>query len=253
MHLHDSGKESRLQLVFVPGAFSPEAWKYQLNYFSKDRRTISFRPTVSNRSFSGHREALKEVLDQEEVDNAVLVGSSFSASLVQGFEVREDVAATVLVGARKKLKKDIPGNVYRVFTSDRFPPKLCKKMFFPSVRYREVRDFCREVDFLEPGDFKSFQERFGVREPEKECLIVHGEKDFFSDRDYVRKLRSHASVTVVETGSFSFYEKPQEFNKTLNDFLLKIERKKAREEIEKTQEQNRTLEEFEKRMAKVRK
>lgn len=247
MHLNDSGGSSRLQLVFVPGFHSMEAWKYQLNYFSKDIRTISFSPTISNRDFEGHRRALKQILD-EKVENAVLVGSSFSNPLVQGFEARENVAGTVLVGAERKLKKNIPKEVYHAFTSKRFPVKLAKKFFFPSMKYREVRDFCRKVEFLDWEDFQTFQEKFGVRRPEKESLVVHGKKDYFSDEDYVRELMPSASVSMMEAGMFSFYEKPQEFNKTLSDFLLKIERKAVKEKIEETKEENRTLEEFEERL-----
>ncbi len=247
MHLKDSGGSSRVQLVFVPGLSSMEAWKYQLNYFSKDIRTISFSPTVSNRDFEGHRMALKQILD-EKVENGVLVGSSFSNPLVQGFEAREDVAGTVLIGAERKLKKDIPKGVYQAFTSERFPVKLSKKFFFPSMNYRQVRDFCRKVEFLDWEDFRSFQEKFGVRKPEKESLVVHGKKDYFSNEEYVRELMPSASVSMMEAGLFSFYEKPQEFNKTLSDFLLKIKSKALKEKIEEKKEDNRTLEEFEERL-----
>lgn len=251
MHLYDSEKDSRLQLIFTPGIFSAEAWKYQLNYFSQEYRTISFQPTVSNRDFEGHREALKQILDQEEIENAVLIGGNYSNSLIQGFEAREDVKATVIVGVKKKLKKGIPREVYKTLTSGYFPTKLVKKLFLPSLQYRDARSFCRDVDCLSFENFQSFQERFGVRKPEKECLIVHSEKDFFSDREYARKLMSSASVSVLDSGSFSFYEKPQEFNKVLNDFLLKIERKAVKEKIEETKDMNRTLEEFEEKLLKV--
>jgi pimeloyl-ACP methyl ester carboxylesterase len=253
MHLYDSEEESRVQMIFVPGVFSPEAWKFQVNYFSQDYRTISFSPTLSNRDFEGHREALKQILDQEDIDRAVLIGANYSSPLIQGFEAREDVAATVVVGAKKKMKKGIPEEIYRGLTSKYFPTKLVKKFFFPSMRYREVRNFCSDVDFLNWDNFQSFQEKFGVRKPEKECMVVHGRSDFFSSREYCKDLMSSASVMVLDTGPFSFYEKPQEFNKTLNDFLLKIERKAMQEEIEESKDRNRTLEEFEdRRMAKVR-
>ena len=252
MHISDSNKDSRLQLVFAPGVFSPEAWKYQLNYFSEEHRTISFWPTLSNRDIKGHRRALKQVLDQEGIENAVIIGANFSNPVVQGFEAREDVAATVMVGAKKKLKKGVPKEVYQAVTSDRFPVKLSKKLFFSSMKYKDVRSFCNEVTFLDFEDFQSFQKRFGVRQPEKESLVVHGKKDFFSDEDYARELMSSASVSVLDTGTFSFYEKPQEFNKTLNDFLLKVERKVIKEKIEDTKDRNRTLEEFEERFAKVK-
>jgi len=254
MHLHDSETQSRLQLVFVPGVFSGEIWKYQLNYFSEDYRTVTFRPTVSNRDFEGHRNALKQILDQDEMKNVILIGSNYSNSLVQSFEAREDVMATVLVGAKKKMKKGVPKEVYKGFTSKLFPCKLAKKFFLPSLQYKEVKDFCSSVEKLEFDDFRSFRQRFGTRKPEKDCMIVHGEKDFFSNRDYAESLMTSASVTQVDAGSFSFYEKPQEFNKMLHDFLIKMERKAIKEKIEEEQEKNKTLAEFENRkLAKVNK
>ena len=252
MRIHDSGKESRIQLVFVPGVFSGDAWRYQINYFSEDYRTVTFRPTVSNRDFEGHREALKQILEQEEMNNVVLIGSNYNNSLVQSFEPHEDVSATVLVGAKKKMKKQIPENLYRSFTSRKFPCKLFKKVFMSSVRYRDVKEFWKDVEFLEAEDFRSFSEKFGTRRPEKSCMIVHGERDFFSDRSYAKSLMSSASVTQVDAGSFSFYEKPQEFNKMLHDFLLKMERKAIKEKIEEEQEKNKTLADFQNRkLAKV--
>lgn len=253
MHLYDSEIESRIQLVFVPGVFSAEAWKYQVNYFSEDYRTVTYQPTVSNRGFEGHRKALKQIINQDEMDNIVLIGANYSNSLVQGFEAHESVSATVVGGARKKLKKGIPKEVYQGLTSGVFPVKLFKKLFMKSMRYKEVRSFCKDVSFLDFNDFKSFQERFGVRKPEKACMIVHGTRDIFSDRGYAKSLMSSASVSEVESGVFSFYEKPQEFNKILNDFLIKIERKAIKEKIEEEKENNKTLVDFGngRRLAKV--
>jgi len=253
LHLFDSGVDCQVQLVFVSGVFSLEAWKYQLNYFSEDYRTVAFKPTVSNKDFEGHRNALKQIINQEEMDNIVLIGANYSNSLVQSFEAHEDVVGTVLIGAKKKMKKEVPREVYEGLTSKFFPCKLAKKFFLPSMRYSDVKNFCDKVDFLEFEDFEGFRKRFGVRKPEKECMIVHGSKDFFSCRSYARSLMSCASVTEVEAGVFSFYEKPQEFNKMLHDFLVRLERKALKESIEDSREKNRALTDFEERKLKVNK
>jgi pimeloyl-ACP methyl ester carboxylesterase len=116
------------------------------------------------------------------------------------------------------------------------------------MRFKEVKQFCSGVDFLKWSDFNSFQSRFGVRKPEKECLAIHGKKSFLSDEEYARELMSSASVSVLDSGPFSFYERPEEFNKTLQDFLLKIERKAIKEKIEDSRKRNRTLEEFDRKV-----
>jgi len=33
MHYYESEKDSKIQLVFVPGGFNPEIWKHQIKYF----------------------------------------------------------------------------------------------------------------------------------------------------------------------------------------------------------------------------
>lgn len=253
MHLHDSGIESRMQIVFIPGLMSASAWRYQLNYFSEDYRSITFRPTISNRNYKGHRDCLEQILQQESMNNVVLVGANYSNSLAQEFEEKSNVSATVLVGAKEKMKKGIPKDVYNIFTSEKFPCKLFKKLFLPSMRFENVKEFCNEVKFLEFEDFKSFRSNFGIRPPEKESMIIHPESDFFSDQDFSKSMMARASVTKLQSGSFGFYEKPQEFNKILHDFLVKIERKAIKEKIEEEREKNKTLAEFEEKKVEVRK
>jgi hypothetical protein len=145
------------------------------------------------------------------------------------------------------MKKSVPKEVYRLCTSNWFPSKLAKKFFLPSMKYEDVTSFCSNVDFVGLKDFKSFSDRFGVRRPEKECMIVHGRNDFFSSRSYAQDLMSSAFVTEIDAGSFGFYEKPQEFNKMLHDFLIKMERKILKEEVEEKEDRNKTLKEFESR------
>jgi hypothetical protein len=114
----------------------------------------------------------------------------------------------------------------------------------PSLSYEQVKEFKDGIEFVDSGDFEGFQKRFGVRKPEKECLIVHSDRDFFSDRVYAQSLMSSASVSELDAGVFGFFEKPQAFNKILHDFLLKIERKAVKESIELEKEKNRDLSEF---------
>ena len=244
--IYDSGKDSRVQLLFLPGVYSAEAWKYQVRYFSKDHRVITYRP-VESKSLKEQKACLETLLENKGLENVVLVSANFSNPLAQEFEDRENVAGTVLVGAKKDLKKEVPETAYKTVTSRFFPEKLVKKLFFPSMNYRGVKEFCNTVEFPDYEVFQEFQEVFAVRRPEKDCMIVHGKEDFFSSEDYARSLMNSASVSLMDTGPFSFFEKPQEFNKTLNDFLLKLERKAEKEDVEETREMNRTLEEFEKK------
>jgi hypothetical protein len=251
MHVYDSEKDSRIQLVFIPGVFSPQAWKYQIKYFSEEYRAITFRPTVSNRGYEGHKKCLKQILEREEFDRTILIGANYTNPLIQSFEDRENVEATVMVGAKKQFKKEIPKELYKTLTSQYFPNKISKKLLFSSMNYRDAKEFMCENEYLKFKDFQTFQQKYGLKSPGKSCLVVHGERDWLSDKEYIQELRRMASVTVMDAGPFSFYEKPQEFNKTLKDFLIKLERKAIQKNINQKKEENKTLEEFEKKLAKV--
>lgn len=244
--IYDSGKDSKIQLIFLPGVYSAEAWKFQTRYFSQNHRVITYKPIDSN-SLEEQKYCLKTLLEKKGLENVVLIAANYSNPLAQEFEDRENVTGTVLVGAKEETKIKISKTLYNTITSGYFPEKLVKKLFFPSMDYREVKSFCNTVKFVDFEHFRSFRKVFTVRRPENDCMIVHGKRDFFSSEEYARSLMNAASVSLMDTGSFSFFEKPQEFNKTLNDFILKLERKAEDKEVEETRRMNRTLVDFEKK------
>jgi hypothetical protein len=74
-------------------------------------------------------------------------------------------------------------------------------------------------------------------------MIIHAKKDRFSDRDCARTVEG-ANLSIIDAGTFSFYEKPQEYNKALHDFLTTVERLVKEREVYKAAAENRSLKEF---------
>ena len=248
IHYYESEKESSVQLVFVPGGLNPELWKQQLRYFSKRFRTVSFKPTVSFRDYEGEKSALENILEQDHLDNVVLVANSFGNSLIQEFEDRENVVSTVLTGPRREFNEVPPRRIYNLlYRIGKFKPKITQKMFFSDdTEYKVVKDFMETIEKPDYSDFKSFLDNYKVSRPSKESLVIHSSEDRFSDIEFGRELEPNASLSKLESsGTFSFFEKPQDFNKALIDFLDIIEDYREEEELMKLKENNRSLLEFE--------
>ncbi|MFB6241841.1 MAG: alpha/beta fold hydrolase [Candidatus Nanosalina sp.] len=249
MHYYESDAESRIQLVFVPGGLNPEIWTQQLRYFSKSFRTASFRPTVSFRDYEGEKAALENILDQKHMENVVLISHVLGNSLVQEFEEREEVISTVLTSPRRRFEKIPKRKIFDTFLriSD-LRPKIAKKMFFgEKTEYRIVKEFMGKLERPDYMDLRTFLENYSVSRPKKESLVIHPEQDRFSSKEFAQELKPNASISTVKgSGTFCFYEKPQEYNKALIDFLNAIKDKVETEEIIEVKKRNHSLLEYEK-------
>lgn len=244
IHYAESGTESDIQLVFTPGSFNPELWNNQLRYFSKKYRTIAFQPTESYRDFKGERNCLKAIIEQESVENAVLVANTVGNSVVSSLSDHESVKTTVMTGFGSR---SVPGKrFYRLFWSmaKQSPKILRKSLFSQHTDYRILKNFIKDVDVPSYRDIESFMNRDMV-EGDQLSLIINADEDRFSNIDEARKLNARLSM-INRAGTFSFYEKPQDYNKALNDFLDIVEEKVREEKIMESAENNRSLIEFDK-------
>lgn len=249
LHYYESDTESSVQLVFVPGGLNPELWKQQIRYFSKRFRTVSFQPTVSFRDCSGEKSALENVLNQKHLQNVILISNTFGNSLVQEFEERDDVISTVLTGPRRKFDKMPPRKVLDWFYKlGEFKPKIAKKLFFSDeTEYSVVKDFMEILEKPDYSNLKSFLKDYKVDRPKKESLVISASDDRFSGLEFCRELEPNASLSRLEdAGTFSFFEKPQDFNKALIDFIGIVKDKAETEKFMEIKQKNRSLTEFEK-------
>ena len=248
MHYYESEKDSKIQLVFVSGGFNPKIWKHQIKYFSRKYRTVSFRPTHSFRDIEGERAALKNILDQDQMEDVVIISNFWGNSLTQEFEDHENVRATIFTGANRDL--DIRNrSLYNTFWKFGInKPKMLKKLLFSNeTDYNVVKEFAEDLEVPNYKDIKSFQESYRMKRPSTPSLIIHTQENKRSSIDFAREMGDNASISIIErAGIFSFYEKPQEYNKALNDFLTQVESAVEEKEIIDTRNKNRSLFEFEK-------
>lgn len=242
----ESGTSSPLQLVFVPGVFNAEIWRHQFRYFSGSHRTAAFDGWEPGFGFEQAAETLRLVLEEEDFRNAVLVSSGLGNAVVQQMEKLENVAATVITGPAKSYP-NVPRRLYNLgVEAARREPKLFKKMFFSeTTSYRIVRQLVEELEFPDYDLYRSFLENYRLRKPVKNTLVIHPGDDRFSSREFVDSMKQDATVgTIRKAGSFSFYEKPQEYNKALLDFLNKLEPFAQERELKKRSKRNRSLSDF---------
>lgn len=245
LHYFESGSDSPIQLIFTPGVLGPEVWRHQIRYFSNKFDTIAYNTTFSNRAFDDQMKALETVISQENVENAVLIGQGPGNSLIQAFEEDENVVGTVLTSVQDDFRS-VPKELYGIGKRlGCMEPKLVKKFFFSDITdYNVVKEFVEDLDLVDYSDYRSFVENYSIRTPVKQSMIIHATKDRFSDRECARSVEG-ANLSVLDAGTFSFYEKPQEYNKALHDFLVGVERLVEEREVYKAASENRSLKEFE--------
>lgn len=255
LHYYESEQDSKIQLVFVSGGFNPELWKHQIKYFSRKYRTVCFQPTQSFRDLEGERSALKNILEQDNLTDIVLISNFWGNSVAQEFENHENVRATVFTGASRdfNIKKR---SLYNIFWNlgTRKPKLLKKSLFSGQTNYKVVKEFADDLEIPEYRNIRSFQRNYHMKRPSTPSLIIHAQEDDRSSLEFARELGENASVSIIErSGIFSFYEKPQEYNKVLSDFLSQVEDAVEEKELIETQNKNRSLFEFEKNQKKKQK
>ncbi|MFQ3308121.1 MAG: pimeloyl-ACP methyl ester carboxylesterase, partial [Candidatus Nanohaloarchaea archaeon] len=203
----------------------------------------------------GEKSALKNVLDLERLDNIVIVSNLFGNSLALEFEDHESVEALVMTSAFKGVDSLPPRLIYnqgwRTFTNH---PKLLKKYFFSdNTDFKVVKEFAEILEKPEYLDAHSFVENYRFSRPVKKSLVVHSDEDRFSSIDFARELDRPNISRLSSAGGFPFFEKPEEYNKVLHDFLRSLRQDKKREELEKVKQNNSSLTDFTRKKRKTRK
>lgn len=246
MHFFESDRDSSIQLVFIPGGFNPEIWRNQYRYFSREFRTVCFQPTESFRDYEGEKDALRNVLSRDSLDSVVLVSSLFGNSLALEFEDHESVEALVMTSAFKGLDSMPPRLVYNKFlnTASKHPKLLKRYLFAEKTGFKVAKEFAEIAEKPDYRDIQSFADNYRFRRPVKKSLVVHADEDRFSCLDFARELERPMISRLNSAGSFPFFEKPEEYNKVLHDFLRGMTREKEREKMKKVREMNSSLKDF---------
>lgn len=247
MHYFESDSDSSVQIIFLPSGLNPELWKHQAKYFSRNFKAITFQPTISNRDWRQEQKCLEEILDKPDINNAILVSHHFGNSIAQSLEYNENVVGVVTTGSRSQFKKAPPKMLYRLISKiGCSEPKIVKKLFFSEfVKYRTVKRFVKEVEIPDYNVFQDYYQNYRIERPIKNAMVVHADKDRLSSREFIRKLKPGPKVSIInDAGSFCFYERPEEYNKALNDFIMVLEDFVEERELAEIKKENRSLKDF---------
>lgn len=261
LNVYDSGAErsyeTSVALIFLhgfPGKLSN--WKYQVPYFEEKLRVIAYdqrgfgesdKPRrVSFDDYVSDLAALLEKLGVNSGD-AVLVGHSFGGMVAQLFARDREVKGLVLIGSLTKIRADFTDYVIqytpsfiwkplfftRNFLTDRLYPQL---YFSPSTPIKVWEEFAEDnVDYLQrlPAHVYRYHKYFADYDAEKwlnkvetPALVVVGEDDKIAppqESEKISRLMPNAELKVVKAvGHMVLYEKPEELNNIIDEFLAKI-------------------------------
>lgn len=227
-----------IELVFVSGMLDPDIWKHQKKYFDRCSQVETF----GGKKFQEVRNNLTKYLD--ECENAVVIGAEMGNYVVQSVEEHEAVVSTVITGPFDNYpftgKKGY--NLGKKILSH---PKIANRfMFSDKPDYGIVKEFLHVSSLPEFDTYRSFLNK-SLRVPMKNSLIIYNQGCKFSTIDTVEELRPNSEIALLDAGSFSFFEKPQEYNKALNDYLVGRKDILEKRRLVKSASENRSLKDFE--------
>ena len=252
----DSGRNynSRETLVFLhgsPGQISN--WKYQVKYFERKYRTIVFDQRGYGESGKPKTVCLEDyindldtILEKLNIDlkHVVLIGHSFGGMVAQTYAAKRNILKLVLIGSLVRFKPDIFDKIIWYMPSILWKKILFTKNFLTIRLYRDIyfskscpdnifNEFMadnekyieslpayvyRYLKYFADYDATDFLKRIKVP-----TLIVVGEEDKVTPPEYSReiaKLIPNSKLVIVKNaGHLILYEKHEELNKIIEEFI----------------------------------
>ena len=241
------GPEEATAVVFTHGfALDRETWREQVSTLSESYRVLSWDlPGCGNAAevsdpvrFEVAARELLDVLDEEGVDKAVLVGQSMGSLLNQyvAYHHPERVRALVHVGGfplhEGFSERTIKLMRWHPIVLKAIPEQLLYDVFGRLVaRTPDARQYVSEVSArtgkenmvsLERGFIEDIEE--GIPElTDVPQLVVVGEHEYFPLRkkakEWDERLPDSGYATVPEAGHIANHDSPTAFNEVLSSFL----------------------------------
>lgn len=226
------------KLVFIHGAgCTPRVFTHQLDAFPG-----SLAPALPGHGTPGEASSVEEfadaiarVLDQSDLRDVILAGSSMGGAVALELALRHDprIAGVVLLGSSGKLRvapaifeaidNDFPaaarmlaGYFFAQPTEERLDEAVAEMMSVGQAQTRRDFEACDAFDALE---------RLGeIRTP---VLALSGEKDVMVPPKFARaavdRIRDAEARILTGAGHLFFIEQPAETNEALRTFVNVIE------------------------------
>lgn len=264
LNVYDSAEKCKYEepvtLVFLhgfPGQMSN--WKYQVGFFEQKYRTIVYDQRGFGKSdkplkvsFENYLSDLDAVLEKKgvKVENTIIVGHSFGAMVAQSYASRRNVMGLVLIGSLRIMKPDItdyiiwytPSFIWKkiFFTENILTRKMYRNLMFspktPDKVFEEfVRDNREYLETLPPHVYRyskylvHYDTSKDLGKIKAPTLVIVGEHDKVTppkENMEIAKLIPNSKIIVIKNaGHLVLYEKPEELNKRIQEFIEEISRK----------------------------
>ncbi|MES2266869.1 MAG: alpha/beta hydrolase [Bacteroidota bacterium] len=238
-------------LLFVHGwAINKTYWASQVAYFGKRYRVVTidlpgFGKSGKNRTkwnTAAYGQDIKNVINQLGLKNVILVGHSMAGNIVlQGcVDAPEDVIALVGVDNFKSvgiasadsvkekqeyakaiaaMKKD-----FKKVAFDWFNQGLFYKTTSPAIKNRILNDVAHtdSTIAIATQEWDNFNDVTALLKVKKKLYLINSDYQPTDTTGLVAKKIPYKLLTVHDTGHFPMVEKPEEFNKLLDNVIADL-------------------------------
>ena len=264
LHIYDSVEKCNYEepttLVFLhgfPGQMSN--WKYQVRFFEQKYRVIVYDQRGFGKSdkplkvsFENYISDLDVVLERRsvKVEDTIIVGHSFGAMIAQSYASRRNVKGLVLIGSLRKMEPDItdyivwylPSFIWKkiFFTENILTKRMYRNLMFSHKTSDKVfEEFIRDNrEYLEtlPSHVYRYSKYLVHYDTSKDLvkiraptLVIVGEHDKVTpprENMEIAKLIPNSKIVLIKNaGHLVLYEKPEELNRVIHEFVKKISKK----------------------------
>jgi pimeloyl-ACP methyl ester carboxylesterase len=245
LHFDDGGTGDSIPVVFVHSFGGNTAqWKAQLDHLRKNRRAIAFDfrghgesdlPVDGNYTPDSIAQDIAAVVDSLDLDKFVLVGHSMGGSSAVAYAgvFPERVAGLLLTGTPGKTPAEISNPVIAALNSDAYKKVMddyMKKLLTnssPEVDSAVSRDFkkiSKEASLAIISEAFRYNPLPSLQRYDGPKLIIATPGDVKQPQALINQAREIPHKIIEGTSHWSQMDKPQEFNKILDDFLKRVEK-----------------------------
>jgi pimeloyl-ACP methyl ester carboxylesterase len=244
LHIEDGGA-SGMPILFLHGfGGSTTQWKDQLEYFKGQHRVIAFDfrghgqsdlPSDSSYAIESIAQDLEAVVDKLGVDKFVLVGHSMGGSIATAYTTKhpDRVAGLVLVSTPGKTPKEQSQPIIASLKTEKYQKvmddymKMLLTNSTPEVNSSVTKDFkaiSREASINIITETFAFDPTPGFKSYAGPKLIIASERES-KQPNSLRDAEKDVPYKVVDkTGHWIQMDKPDEFNKILEEFLNTVDK-----------------------------
>ncbi|TMI75403.1 MAG: alpha/beta hydrolase [Bacteroidetes bacterium] len=245
LYVDDGGRGSKLPILFVHSfGGNTQHWQNQLEYYRKNRRAIAFdlrghgrsaAPENNNYSVEALAKDIATVVDSLNLDRFILVGHSMggSAAIAYAGKHPEKVAGLVITGTPGKSPASVSKPIISSLESEKYDAVMSQYMD------QLLKDAKPETDKLEREGMNHVSKEASIsiiksvfnynpvpdlhRYPGPELIISR------SGDEQPNSLHSEFPTipyrTVEGTSHWIQLDKPAEFNRLLDEFLRRVEKR----------------------------